>query len=111
MRLPLVSTDKTYRHPVKLDNDFGMRIYWMPSQFYASEPKASITVALRNQQAISDARQQVLFGLNDYLASLALDELSSRRLLAASVFQPAKTMVWSLMPAASHNACLTCLSS
>ncbi|MCU7366566.1 pitrilysin [Pantoea stewartii] len=74
----LVSTDKTYRHPVKLDNDFGMRIYWMPSQFYASEPKASITVALRNQQAISDARQQVLFGLNDYLASLALDELSSQ---------------------------------
>ncbi|MDJ0036765.1 pitrilysin [Pantoea allii] len=75
----LVATgDKVYRHPVKLDNDYGMRIYWMPSQFYGSEPKASITVALRNQQAISDARQQVLFGLNDYLASLALDELSSQ---------------------------------
>lgn len=70
--------EKAYRHPVKLDNDFGMRIYWMPSQFYANEPKASITVALRNQQAISDARQQVLFGLNDYLASLALDALSSQ---------------------------------
>ena len=72
------AAEKAYRHPVKLDNDFGMRIYWMPSQFYANEPKASITVALRNQQAISDARQQVLFGLNDYLASLALDELSSQ---------------------------------
>lgn len=72
------AAEKAYRHPVKLDNDFGMRIYWMPSQFYANEPKASITVALRNQQAISDARQQVLFGLNDYLASLALDALSSQ---------------------------------
>lgn len=72
------AADKAYRHPVKLDNDFGIRIYWMPSQFYANEPKASITVALRNQQAISDARQQVLFGLNDYLASLALDALSSQ---------------------------------
>lgn len=72
------AAEKAYRHPVKLDNDFGMRIYWMPSQFYANEPKASITVALRNQQAISNARQQVMFGLNDYLASLALDELSSQ---------------------------------
>lgn len=74
----ITSTDKAYSHPVKLENDYGMRIYWMPSQFYASEPKATITLALRNKQSISDARQQVLFGLNDYLSSLALDELSSQ---------------------------------
>ncbi|WP_313121092.1 pitrilysin, partial [Pantoea septica] len=69
---------KSYSHPVALPNDFGMPIYWMPSRFYASEPKASVTLALRNQHAISDARQQVLFGLNDYLSSLALDELNSQ---------------------------------
>lgn len=69
--------DKTYTHPVQLVND-DMRIWWMPAQYYASEPKASITLALRNKEAISDARQQVLFGLNDYLSSLALDELNSQ---------------------------------
>lgn len=69
---------KRYAHPVKLENGEGMPIWWMPSQHYASEPKASITLALRNKGAISDARQQVLFGLNDYLSSLALDELDSQ---------------------------------
>lgn len=74
----LPADDKHYSHPVRLENDAGMRIYWMPSQFYASEPKAAITLALRNKNAISDTRQQVLFGLNDYLSSLALDELNSQ---------------------------------
>ncbi|MFP3449041.1 hypothetical protein, partial [Pseudomonas sp. SIMBA_067] len=69
----LPSDGKTYQHPVRLDNQDDMRIYWMPSRYYASEPKAAITLALRNKHTISDARQQVLFGLNDYLSSLALD--------------------------------------
>lgn len=72
------SDGKTYDHPVALTNGDSMRIYWMPSQQFASEPKAAITLALRNKSAISDARQQVLFGLNDYLSSLALDELNSQ---------------------------------
>ncbi|ORM66631.1 pitrilysin [Pantoea rwandensis] len=72
------SDGKTYSHPVPLTNGDSMRIYWMPSQYYASEPKAAITLALRNKAAISDARQQVLFGLNDYLSSVALDELNSQ---------------------------------
>ncbi|WP_312241586.1 pitrilysin [Pantoea sp.] len=74
----IASDGKTYTHPVRLENNDGMRIFWMPSQYYASEPKANITLALRNKSAISDARQQVLFGLNDYLSSLALDELNSQ---------------------------------
>ena len=75
----LIPTDgKTYSHPVLLTDGGSMRIYWMPSQYYASEPKAAITLALRNKAAISDARQQVLFGLNDYLSSVALDELNSQ---------------------------------
>ncbi|ORM66460.1 pitrilysin [Pantoea rodasii] len=69
---------KTYTHPLALTSGDSMRIYWMPSQFYASEPKAAITLALRNKAAIGDARQQVLFGLNDYLSSVALDELNSQ---------------------------------
>lgn len=74
----LPSDGKAYQHPVRLDNQDDMRIYWMPSRYYASEPKAAITLALRNKHTISDARQQVLFGLNDYLSSLALDELNSQ---------------------------------
>ncbi|WP_033736038.1 pitrilysin [Pantoea sp. Sc1] len=74
----LPADGKTWQHPVRLANDDGMRIYWMPSRYYAREPKAAITLALRNRHAISDARQQVLFGLNDYLSSLALDELNSQ---------------------------------
>ncbi|RPE03460.1 pitrilysin [Candidatus Pantoea deserta] len=70
---------KRYSHPVALPGAEGdMPVYWMPSRYYASEPKATIMLALRNQHAISDARQQVLFGLNDYLSSLALDELNSQ---------------------------------
>jgi protease III len=72
------SDGKTYTHPVALTTGDSMRIFWMPSQYYASEPKAAITLALRNKAAISDAQHQVLFGLNDYLSSLALDQLNSQ---------------------------------
>jgi len=65
-------------HPVQPGGDSAMPVWWMPSQFYASEPKAAITLALRNKGAIGDARQQVLFGLNDYLSSQALDTLNSQ---------------------------------
>ncbi|WP_065648290.1 pitrilysin [Pantoea eucrina] len=75
----LIARDgKNYTHPIVLSNDAAMRTLWMPSRFYPDEPKAAITLALRNKTAISDARQQVLFGLNDYLSSLALDELNSQ---------------------------------
>ncbi|NIF23223.1 pitrilysin [Candidatus Pantoea multigeneris] len=69
---------KKYAHPERLKSNDPIRLYWMPSQYYASEPKATITLALRNKGAISDAQQQVLFGLNDYLSGLALDQLSSQ---------------------------------
>jgi len=70
--------NRRFDHPEALTEGDSMRIYRMPSQYYASEPKAAITLALRNKMAIGDARQQVLFGLNDYLSSLALDELNSQ---------------------------------
>lgn len=75
----LVQTDKAaVTQPTALPDSDGIPAYWMPSRFFASEPKAVITLALRNQQAMRDARHQVLFALNDYLADLALDELSSQ---------------------------------
>ena len=72
------SDNKSYTHPQKLLNEPGLRVFYMPSQFYADEPKANITLALRNKDSVNSARNQVLFALNDYLAGVALDELSSQ---------------------------------
>ncbi|MCE0489711.1 pitrilysin [Pantoea sp. Mb-10] len=77
---------KTLSHPMAIGDAASMRIYWMPSAAFAKEPKAAITLALRNQHAISDARQQVLFGLNDYLSSLALDKLNNQASVAGISF-------------------------
>lgn len=62
---------------------------YAPSQYFASEPKADISTVLRNPQAMDSARRQVMFALNDYLAGIALDQLSNGRRLAAFRSLPA----------------------
>ncbi|WP_336797330.1 pitrilysin [Erwinia aphidicola] len=74
----LIKADKPYARPQELMNQQGLRVFYMPSQYYADEPKANITLALRNKAAMSTAQNQVMFALNDYLAGVALDELSSQ---------------------------------
>lgn len=74
----LIKPDKKYERPQELLNQPGLRVFYMPSQYYADEPKANITLALRNKAAVDSAQNQVLFALNDYLAGVALDELSSQ---------------------------------
>ncbi|MBK4726865.1 pitrilysin [Pantoea agglomerans] len=74
----LIKADKKYQPPEELVNQKGLRVFYMPSQYYADEPKANITLALRNKASMSTAQNQVLFALNDYLAGVALDELSSQ---------------------------------
>ena len=78
--------EKAYIHPQELVNQPGLRVFYMPSRYFGSEPKANITLALRNKSAMRDARSQVLFGLNDYLAGLALDELNSQANVAGISF-------------------------
>lgn len=51
---------------------------YAPSQYFASEPKADVSLVLRNPQAMDSARRQVMFALNDYLAGIALDQLSNQ---------------------------------
>ncbi|MCL0335797.1 ATP-binding cassette domain-containing protein, partial [Escherichia coli] len=55
-----------------------LRVVYAPSQYFASEPKADISLVLRNPQAMDSARRQVMFALNDYLAGIALDQLSNQ---------------------------------
>jgi secreted Zn-dependent insulinase-like peptidase len=50
----------------------------MPSRYFASEPKADVSVVLRNPKAMDSAKNQVMFALNDYLAGIALDQLSNQ---------------------------------
>ncbi|NJD85219.1 pitrilysin, partial [Candidatus Erwinia dacicola] len=74
----LIKAGKAYPHPQKLMNQQGLRVFYMSSQYYADEPKANITLVLRNKAAMSTAQNQVMFSLNDYLAGVFLDELSSQ---------------------------------
>jgi len=70
--------DKQYSRPEMILNEENVRVMYMPSHHFAGEPKVDVTMILRNPNAMDTMKHQVLFALNDYLAGLALDELSQR---------------------------------
>lgn len=74
----LYPPDRQYTHPEMLLNEDDVRVMYMPSHYFANEPKVDVTMMLRNPNAMDTIKHQVLFALNDYLAGLALDELSQR---------------------------------
>ncbi len=74
----LIKSDKARPHPQLILDEPTLRVVYAPSQYFASEPKADISPVLRNPQAMDSARRQVMFALNDYLAGIALDQLSNR---------------------------------
>ena len=70
--------EKRSTRPEMLLNEDNVRVMYMPSHYFASEPKVDVTMILRNPKAMDTIKNQVLFALNDYLAGSALDELSQR---------------------------------
>ena len=74
----LIKPGKQYEHPELIVDEPTLRVVYMPSQYFANEPKADVSVVLRNPQAMDSAKNQVIFALNDYLAGLALDQLSNQ---------------------------------
>ncbi|WP_312691725.1 pitrilysin [Kosakonia sp.] len=74
----LITPQKKYDHPELVVDEPTLRVVYMPSRYFASEPKADVSVVLRNPQAMDSAKNQVMFALNDYLAGLALDQLSNQ---------------------------------
>ncbi len=78
MTSPLSKAIKPRPHPQLILDEPTLRVVYAPSQYFASEPKADISLVLRNPQAMDSARRQVMFALNDYLAGIALDQLSNR---------------------------------
>lgn len=74
----LINPGKTFKHPELIVDEPALRVVYMPSRYFAQEPKADVSVVLRNPQAMDSARNQVMFALNDYLAGIALDQLSNQ---------------------------------
>jgi len=69
---------KNVTHPELIVDEPTLRVVYMPSRYFASEPKADVSVVLRNPLAMDSAKNQVMFALNDYLAGIALDQLSNQ---------------------------------
>jgi protease-3 len=67
-----------YDRPQLIENQPSLRVVYMPSRYFPDEPKADITMILRNPKAMDSARSQVIFALNDYLAGIALDQLANQ---------------------------------
>ncbi|NTZ45987.1 pitrilysin [Lelliottia aquatilis] len=74
----LIKSAKEYPHPELIINEPTLRVVYTPSRYFASEPKADVSVVLRNPQAMDSAKNQVMFALNDYLAGISLDQLSNQ---------------------------------
>lgn len=85
----LIKADKNIIRPQNIAEQPGLRVFYMPSQYFADEPKADITLAFRNPHALDTARHQVLFALTDYLAGLSLDELSYQASIGGISFSTA----------------------
>ncbi|MTH45310.1 pitrilysin [Intestinirhabdus alba] len=74
----LIAPDKPWPRPALIVNEPDLRVVYAPSRYFASEPKADVSLVLRNPRAMDSARNQAIFALNDYLAGMALDQLSSQ---------------------------------
>jgi len=74
----LIPAEKRWPHPKPVVDEPHLRVVYTPGRYFNSEPKADVSVVLRNPQAMDTARNQVMFALNDYLAGLALDGLSNQ---------------------------------
>ncbi len=54
----LIKSDKAYPHPQLIVDEPTLRVVYAPSQFFASEPKADVSLVLRNPQAMDSARSR-----------------------------------------------------
>ncbi|MCU6682634.1 pitrilysin [Leclercia sp. H6W5] len=74
----LIKPAKAYAKPQLIVDEADLRVVYTPSRYFASEPKANVSMVLRNPAAMDNAKNQVMFALNDYLAGIALDQLSNQ---------------------------------
>lgn len=74
----LIPQTGKFEKPALQVDEPDLRVLYMPSRYFAQEPKVDVTVILRNPGAMNSAKNQILFALNDYMAGIALDQLSNQ---------------------------------
>lgn len=72
----LVARAEAKQGPIEVLNQSDIRAWYTPSKYFPDEPKANLTLALRNAKVADDASNQVMFALTDYLANQALAQIS-----------------------------------
>ncbi|MBC8948141.1 pitrilysin [Xenorhabdus sp. TS4] len=73
--LSLVKTSGSQEHPKMILEQPNVRLLYMPSQYFADEPKGSITLEMRNPNGLKNIKDQVSDTLLSYLSALTLDQL------------------------------------
>lgn len=63
-------------------NETSLLASYLPSFYFADEPKIRLMLSLRNSAVLDNARQQVLFNLVDYLVKKALYDLEYQAFVA-----------------------------
>ncbi|MEA9392509.1 pitrilysin [Acerihabitans sp. TG2] len=74
----LIKPQSALTHPQLIIDEPGLRLRYMPSRYFADEPRADITLNFRNPTIMSNARDQVLYAMIDYIAGQDLAELSNQ---------------------------------
>ncbi|KLU14437.1 MULTISPECIES: pitrilysin [Xenorhabdus] len=74
--LSLIKTSDSQKHPKMILEKPNVRLLYMPSQYFADEPKGSIALEMRNPNGLKNIKDQVSDTLLSYLSGLALDQLS-----------------------------------
>lgn len=74
----LIKPSQAPEHPQLIIDRPDLKLRYMPSRYFADEPRADITLNFRNPAIMASAREQVLYSLNDYIASQNLAELSNQ---------------------------------
>ncbi|PHM36672.1 pitrilysin [Xenorhabdus innexi] len=73
--LTLIKESDSQKHPRMILEQPNVRLLYMPSHYFADEPKANILLELRNADGMKNAKQQVTYSLLAYLSSLKLHQL------------------------------------
>ncbi|CAM3892207.1 pitrilysin [Xenorhabdus thuongxuanensis] len=73
--LSLVKTSGSQEHPKMILEQPNVRLLYMPSQYFADEPKGSIALEMRNSNGLKNIKDQVSDTLLSYLSALTLDQL------------------------------------
>ncbi|MEQ1964302.1 pitrilysin [Xenorhabdus khoisanae] len=73
--LSLIKTPGHQKHPKMILEKPNVRLLYMPSQYFADEPKGSIALEMRNPNGLKNIKDQISDTLLSYLSGLALDQL------------------------------------